>query len=234
MRPTNKEVSIAINIIDKLMSVGLYNALTYHKIKPDKEYYHLGLSDWLEGHRELLRAEGISYSWGETKLCLLCDALDDWVIKLGFLRSTNPYYVKEDLDKDFCGLEAEYYIKACNNNLGEFFAATYEVGEINGVHIFLQELAQPDEDYFMDCFEEYAYQGNDRNDFDDDERYDDYINEIVEDMDNDERIYAVFGEESDNLVDFIDMVGINDLHEANYGLTKDGRAVIFDFSGYCG
>lgn len=38
---------------------------------------------------------------------------------------------------------------------------------------------------------------------------------------------------SDNLMDFIDMVGINDLHEANYGLTKDGRVVIFDFSGYC-
>lgn len=234
MRPTNKEVSIAINIIDKLMSVGLYNALTYHKIEPDKEYYYLGLSDWLDGHRELLRAEGIGYSRGETKLCLLCDALDDWVIKLGFLRSTNPYYVKEGLDKDFCSLEAEYYVKACDNNLGEFFAATYEVGEINGVHIFLQELAPPDEISFRDCFEEYASQGNDRNDFDDEERYYDYIDEIVGDMDNDERIYAVFGEESDNLVDFIDMVGINDLHEANYGLTKDGRAVIFDFSGYCG
>ena len=234
MRPTNKEVSIAIDIIDKLMSVGLYDALTYHKINSDKEYYRLGLSDWLEGHRELLRAEGIDYSWGQTKLCLLCDVLDDWVIKLGFLRSTDPYYVKEGLDKDFCNLEAEYYVKACDNNLGEFFAATYEVGEINGVHIFLQELAQPDEDYFMDCFEEYARQGNDRDDFDNDEQYDDYIDDIVEDMDNDERIYAVFGEESDNLVNFIDMFEINDLHEANYGLTKDGRAVIFDFSGYCG
>lgn len=234
MRPTNKEVSIAINIIDKLMSVGLYDALAYHKIEPDKEYYYLGLSDWLDGHRELLRAEGIGYSRGETKLCLLCDALDDWVIKLGFLRSSNPHYVKEGLDKDFCSLEAEYYIKACDNNLGEFFAATYEVGEINGVHIFLQELAPPDEISFRDCFEEYAGQGSDRNDFDDEERYYDYIDEIVGDMDNDERIYAVFGEESDNLVDFIDMVGINDLHEGNYGLTKDGRTVIFDFSGYCG
>ena len=234
MRPTNKEISIAIDIVDKLMSVGLYDALTYHKINPDKEYYCLGLSDWLEGHKELLRAEGIDYSWGQTKLCLLCDVLDDWVIKLGFLRSTDPYYVKEGLDKDFCNLEAEYYMKACDNNLGEFFAATYEIGEINGVHIFLQELAQPDEDYFMNCFEEYACQGNDRNDFDDDEQYDDYIDEIVENMDNDERIYAVFGEESDNLVDFIDMFEINDLHEANYGITKDGRAVIFDFSGYCG
>ena len=217
MRPTNKEISVAIDIIDKLMNVGLYDALTYHKINPDKEYYCLGLSDWLEEHEELLRAERIGYSSGETKLCLLCDKLDDWVIKLGFLRSTNPYYVKEGLDKDFCNLEAEYYVKACDNNLGEFFAATYEVGEINGVRIFLQELAQPDEDYFMDCFEEYARQGNDRDDFD-----------------NDERIYAVFGEESDNLVNFIDMFEINDLHEANYGLTKDGRAVIFDFSGYCG
>lgn len=234
MRPTNKEVSIAINIIDKLMSVGLYDALTYHKIEPDKEYYYLGLSDWLKGHRELLRSEGIGYSWGETKLCLLCDALDDWVIKLGFLRSTDPYYVKEGLDKNFCSLEAEYYIKACDNNLGDFFAATYEVGEINGVHIFLQELAQPDEDYFMDCFKKYARQDNDRNDFTGEEQYDDYIDEIVKDMDNDERIYAVFGEESDNLVDFIDVVGINDLHEANYGLTKDGRAVIFDFSGFYG
>ena len=234
MRPTNKEISVAIDIIDKLMNVGLYDALTYHKIKLDKEYYCLGLGDWLEDHKELLRAERIGYSSGETKLCLLCDKLDDWVIKLGFLRSTNPYYVKEGLDKDFCNLEAEYYMKACDNNLGEFFAATYEIGEINGVHIFLQELAQPDEDYFMNCFEEYACQGNDRNDFDDDEQYDDYIDEIVENMDNDERIYAVFGEESDNLVDFIDMFEINDLHEANYGITKDGRAVIFDFSGYCG
>ena len=102
------------------------------------------------------------------------------------------------------------------------------------MHIFLQELAQPDEDYFMNCFEEYACQGNDRNDFDDDEQYDDYIDEIVENMDNDERIYAVFGEESDKLVHFIDIFEINDLHEANYGITKDGRAVIFDFSGYCG
>lgn len=234
MRPTNKEVSIAIDIIDKLMSVGLYDALTYHKINPDKEYYCLGLNNWLEDHKALLRAEGIDYSWGETKLCLLCDVLDNWVIKLGFLRSTNPYYVKEGLDKDFCNLEAEYYIKACDNNLGEFFAATYEVGEINGVHIFLQEKTQPNEDYFIDCFEEYIRQGNDRNDFEDDEQYCEYIDENVEDMDNDERIYAVFGEESDNLVDFIDTFGINDLHEANYGFTKDDRVVIFDFSGYYG
>lgn len=234
MRPTNKEVSIAISIIDKLMNVGLYDALTYHKIESDKECYHLGLSDWLEDHRKLLSAEGIDYSWGETKLCLLCNMLDDWVIKLGFLRSTNNYYVKEGLDKDFCNLEAEYYIKACDNNLGEFFAATYDVGEINGIHIFLQEKAQPDQGYFMNCFEEYARQGNDPNDFNNEEQYCDYINDIVDSMDNDERIYAVFGEESDNLVDFINEFNINDLHEANYGRTKDGRIVIFDFSGfYC-
>ena len=108
-----------------------------------------------------------------------------------------------------------------------------EIKKINKKYDYIDKIFQI-KNIFMNCFEEYACQGNDRNDFDDDEQYDDYIDEIVENMDNDERIYAVFGEESDNLVDFIDMFEINDLHEANYGITKDGRAVIFDFSGYCG
>lgn len=72
---------------------------------------------------------------------------------------------------------------------------------------------------------------------DDDESDEDYeyrMSEYADEMDNEERICAVFGPESDNLVDFCYEFDINDLHAANWGVAADGRYVMIDFCGFFG
>ena len=236
MVPTVEQKNWAMDIMHKLFNMGFYEAITYHKdeLYPKDKWYRLGLFDWENAHDEELKHLPITLSSGETKVCVLSKDCPDWVIKVGFVRTTSPGYVEEDTAKDFCALEAEYYAKACDNRIEEYFAATYKIGEIDGVEIFMQEYARTDDDMFSDLFSNYVSEDFEKDEDEDDDDYWSRVSAYVEDMDNEERIYAVLGPHSEDVVEFIIEHDINDLHSGNWGVTKDGRFVMVDYSGYFG
>ena len=231
--PTKQEQDRALLVVKELFSNDFSDAICYSLDKSIVgNYYRLGLSNWLNEHCELLDRLKIAMYSGETKVCIIDEFNPNWVLKISFNRATDPYYVTRKVDWDFCEREVEFYSKACNNNLQDYFAATYQLGKINGVFISIQEAVDADEDIFGNIFASYVREQYDRNDFEDEEDYEEAVSASTEDMDNDDRIYAVLGADSDNLIEFIHEHDINDLHAGNWGITSDGRYVLMDFSGF--
>ena len=208
MKPTEKEIKTALNIFDKLLDMGMDH------LTSSSAYL------WCRHHDEELGAMGIHYGCGATKLVLICEELENWVIKAGenFFSDEGDIGVSNDF-RNYCADEADLYKKACAQGLGRFFAATYKIRDDEAFTICLQEKVDANGDYFQDLICDYM---------------DD--NEI--DCENDEdRLDAVFGptehwEDVRELMDFAESYGINDLHYENYGIKKDGTFVIIDFSGY--
>ena len=229
MRPTEKEIRIAESIIDYVDGFNFKYLLDVAKRKCKYDEY--------------LREKGLYYEWdevrvylqaGATKACLICDELENWVIKFPITRNDGL---------NFCKIEAENYAAAKEAGLEEFFAETYYIGEYKGYSFSLQEKVRPDEDGFEDILYDYARDIVDEdymyviNREDDEERYrSDCIREYVEEMNDEQIIEIIFSgisfEDYDKLIDFIGVHGINDLHTGNYGFRKDNTPVIIDFGGY--
>ena len=232
MKPTSNQIEHALETVRILFNNDFYKAISYQK---EGRAYYLGWFDWCEDHCDWLEEQHITVFRGETKACIINSDLADWVIKIGFREK--PY---RDFDEhiDYMNLEAEYYEEAQKANLGEFFAETYNIGAVDNVDVILQEYARPDEDKISSFFFSYAEStfGYQPGDYVSEEEYLDAVSRAEEDMDTEERVEAIFGRgvECSRLVDFIEEKEINDLHSGNWGITKDGRVVIFDFSGYYG
>lgn len=230
---SNQDIAISKKIVEALFERDFFNAISWQK-NHDKycgEYYNLGYYQWVDNHRDLLKEMHIKLSKGETKVVIISDELSDWVIKLGLLRETCPSYVRDNRAKDFCGLEAFNYKLACIRGVEDYFAKTYDIGKYNGINIYLQEKIETDTELFSDKFYEYASHCSCSHD---------YSGSDVdwEDLDEEERILAIYAEDEskenlDKLIKFVYERDINDLHDGNWGITKDNRYVVFDFSGYC-
>lgn len=204
----------------------------------NKTYYDLGLCDWLEKYDGWLNKQSFEIFRGETKICIVDEENEDWVFKIGFIRKTNPKYVEYNTADDYCKREANYYAEAQVVGLERYFAASFKVGECEGVEIFAQERTDNDEDLIKEYFVDYVKSSYnyDRSAFESDEDYSQALEDDASDLEGEERIHAVFGEseEIEELIEFIDDHEINDLHSGNWGKTKDGRIVMFDYSGYDG
>ena len=203
-----------------------------------KTYYDLGFCNWLEKYEDWLDEQSFKIFRGETKVCIIDDENEELVFKIGFIRSTNPRYVEYNTANDYSKKEADYYIDARAAGLEQYFAATFKVGECEGVEIFAQERTDNDEDLIKEYFVDYVKSSYnyDRSAFESDEDYSLALEDDASDLEGEERIHAVFGdgEEIEELIEFIDEREINDLHSGNWGKTKDGRIVMFDYSGYDG
>lgn len=250
MKPTIADIEWATNIMNELFAHNFYTALcyeekTYTSSYGESHYYRLGFDDWDYVEGDYFRMNyGLRFYRGETKGCIVDCERQDWVIKVPFDRSTNPGNRRNEdgTSINYCALEAEKYAKACAKGIEDCFAATYEIGEINGVKVYLQEFANVDENSTDDSFYEYAfeqvekYYNRDKEDEDSEERFRDEIWDFIHEMDDQERICAVFGNHKNlrKICNFIDDEDINDLHSANWGFTNDGREVIIDYSGYRG
>lgn len=164
--------------------------------------------------------------FGLTKACLVIDGESKWVIKLSLGRYATNY----------CRVEAKNFRLALHDGLGDFFACMQYVGLVDGIEVYIQERAEVDENLNSDIFREYVREGYD---FDDPEAGMDeesYIEDRADELDEDERIYAMchreYNEDSiEKLIEFIEDHNINDLHEGNWG-RLNGRMVLVDYSGY--
>lgn len=191
------------------------------------------LYDWYDKKNSALDRIGVRITNGETKLVIIDRHIPNWVVKLCFKDNC--------FGKDYCEREADFYRSACEVDLGQFFAASYYVCEVAGYDIYAQEYAEPNDDVFSESFSEYVKNNFDysREDYEDEYEYDEAIMDAVYDMDDEDRINAIFEGVAPawkiaDLVDFIQGYGINDLHSGNWGMTRDYRVVVFDYSGYYG
>lgn len=208
---TKKDCDWCRDIINTLMDNDFKSAISYHKIRD--EFYRREIEDWKFSHENLLEDLGVNLYYGATKACLV-PYDGDWVIKVSFIRSTDPEYVRLNSLDDYCEKEAEYYEKACEADLENYFAATYYVDEINGVKVFIQEKAMNNEDEVMDSFYSYTESSFDKRDFETEDDFYDAIWDEVDCLEDEDRIHAMVGFEKDvcKLIRFIRENHINDLH----------------------
>lgn len=252
MKPTIADIEWARTIMNELFAHNFYTALRYEErvykySHAENRHYQLGFEDWCCVEGGYFRNNyGLHFYRGETKGCIADFNRREWVIKVPFDYSTNPIRRKNEdgTPINYCALEAEKYAKACAEGIDDCFAAIYEVGEIEGVKFYLQEFANTDKslideflyDYASQQVEMYFCRDEEEDDEDSEDRFRSETWEFVNDMDDEERVSAVFSNHRNlrKICDFICEEDINDLHSGNWGITNDGREVIIDYSGFKG
>ena len=236
MFPTLAERQAAMNFVHDLFENDFYDAISYHQNECGG--YIVGFMDWVNSHNSFFDNVEASFYHGASKVCIVIPELaDKWVIKMSFLRKTNPNY--EDSADDYCLREANYFKEACEAHLNEFFAGSYAIGTVKEAVVCLQEFAHPDPDMFetimYDRIEETPERfGICKESYDSEEEYLDEVRTTISWLSEEEEVSTILGDGHDELIKFIEDHRINDLHSGNWGITSDGRFVIFDYSGYEG
>lgn len=168
---------------------------------------------------------------GSTKIVLVHEQLKNWVIKIPFLFSPK-FSLGFKSYSDFCAIEMNNYEKATQENIGFYFAPTYLYDCRDDIPIYIQSKATFDEGENEVIFANYWSQtyGSEIGMEDDDEAGDSAL-DYIDDLDDTDRIEAIFGGEISDLLSFLDKYEINDIHAGNFGYI-DGNPVLIDYSGY--
>lgn len=195
---------------------------TAEMLLKDKDPDKLGMFKWEEANRNVLNTVHAEVFSGVTKVCVV-PRYFDWVVKFDI------YLPKR---RDYCLLEAEYYADAKREGLETYFAQTYEVGIVYGRAVCIQEKVRCNEDDITSDFMNYVRTVLPESEFENEDEYCDEVWDQVESMDTIDHLQAIFGENIDRLIEFIEDHQINDLHAGNWGYTQNGLTVIVDFSGY--
>lgn len=211
----------AESIIDEFCANGFDEAV---KLWKDKT-----LRDWIDENTSLLDKYQAEVYNGASKVCIVFN-MENWVIKTNF-------QVRNSTKITYGELEVRNYKLAEEVGIEKFFVKTYELGwrDEFGMYFYIQEKAAVDSSEVSGRFYDYVSEDYDREDFEDEDDYMDAVDERVCEMNEDERLFAVFGCGDDvrALVDFINQWDINDLHEYNFGISlSTGKYLIIDFSGY--
>ena len=219
---TENEKQSLIDLVEVLVDNGFKQAL-------EVSGWEKHAREWAGQHHRLLDSLGCYVTCGATRVVVISDE-DDWVLKFSFLDSL----VKTDYNL----LEAENYQAAIEAGLSRYFAATYCLGNICGLEVYVQERVNADEDGVSDEFYNYTlenYYSDCRDDYESEEDLHDAAWEDSTELENEDRIWAMVGDfdrkDCIKLVEFCDVREINDLHAANWGF-RDGWPVMIDYSGY--
>lgn len=190
------------------------------------------------------------YATGTTRFVLF-PRNKDFVIKIPFKGQMYRYRMKEEDEAekiecssfegayyntgeeytgwDYCDAEEMIYRLAENNRVGQYFLATIRIGEVNGYPIYAQPLAQVSlfHDRVGAVSQEIQQSTSQVIDAHEDVLGEEYLPvEWAEDFVN------VFGEdELDGLLNFLEDMGIADLHDENVGYTG-GKPILFDYVGF--
>lgn len=236
MEPTVYEINLAKDLMQKLFEADFREGISWqpyvYQFAIDGQYkwnYSIGLGDWEADHVELLNELGVDIVRGETKAVVISNDLENWVIKVD-IQPTNPD--PRPNEGRYCEMEYQHYLAAVDEEVDSYLAAMYKIGELYGIAIYLQETAIPDEETMISSFEEYAGGCLDKNEYEDEDEYLYYRSSCARHLEDCEKCYAIFGHDAIDIALFVDKYEINDLHEGNWGTTRDGRIVIFDYSGY--
>lgn len=220
LQPTIDEKEQLISLVDELVACGFKKALLSGK--DIWGHTQVGLDVWTKTHRETLRAAGCIIESGATRVVVVPE-FSKWVLKFNYIGK---------YETDYNYLELEHFQQACDRHLEKYFAATYLLGNVDGLNVYMQEKVKIDEDLTSDSFIIYTmenyYSGVD---CEDEEIYDKVCNESYE-LDNEERIYAmVDSRDAGVLIDFVYECDINDLHSGNWGYRGEDP-VLIDYAGF--
>lgn len=211
------ETMIKENNLEEVVESGSFSKFTCPGEDSDREVW----CDWLHNSKY----EDITCASGCTKLVIICSELDEWVIK------TTYGHARRHLD--YCKMEAGYFEHAVEEGCSEYFAETYYLTTINGYNYYLQEKLATDSVEKDDAIFEYTSNNYvDRSRFDSDDDFNDEVWNCSEELDYDDLIDALMPDGYEKVTAFVDSYDINDLHQANYGMTINGRFKIIDYSGY--
>lgn len=215
MYPTKQEVDFAVNLVNELVGLGMFECMESHG--------ECGLCNWMFENN----LHRLGYSWGSgvTKACISHTDLANWVIKVRF----------KDTKRDYCSIEYNNYLSAVEEKLEGYFPFTDFLCEKEGFSFFIQERAECNEDteeevsscWYESAREELIWDGEDPQG----EWFMDRVCDLVDDYDDLEKANIIFG--NDKLTRFLQRNRITDLHQGNFGII-DGNIVIIDFSGYVG
>lgn len=191
----------------------------------------MDLYDWTNNYKP----EEFSVFAGCSKIVIVTELLQNWVLKFD-KNLGSPAWRRNVRAED----EVEYYKDAVAANVSEYFPASILHRFNDDFDCVIQERAICNEDRFSNEFYSYAetvYNSWQENceDENEDSEYDrtDRICDIKDELSDEERLCAIFGNKCGNLIEFVEQHHINDLHEGNYGVSVvDHRTVIIDFCGY--
>lgn len=146
---------------------------------------------------------------GKTKACFYIPGAAR-VAKVGFVNFKTNHAVRE----------YEVYREAVDASMQDFFVPCEKIGEIFQNPIFEMDFVEVDETRVTsDVFD--RYDGNEASDIVDAD--DGFVEALFP---------FYYNCDIDQLLDFLGMNGVNDLHSGNIGYDTDGNIKIVDYSGY--
>lgn len=211
---------------------------------------------YTKNYRVTFNNYDIYLACGLTKLCLTFHDIEDFVIKIPLIHDmtieaeeelisssqekikSNDYnFYEEDKSDDYCAIETGYFADADEMGIGDFFAKEERISEYKGIPIYAQERVK--------C----SFYDSDRWSDEENPEVQNEIEAITQDLylyDGAEDLFIngskIFLEDvycfSDSpeqfvqLLCFLSDMGINDLHNENFGYDFRGRPKIFDYSGF--
>lgn len=200
----------------------------------EAEFYSIVVQPFSEKYKK-----PFDYATGATKGVLIFEQLG-FVIKIPFCRNSENcyynsaygeyeccYFTGADTDNgwDYCEAEANKYERAEEEGLAQCFAKTKKIGDIDGYPIYMQELA--------DIYKSIDYQSSHTEE--DSRQVSSICNSNNFYMFNLEWLsdaFHYYGEKVfHKLLEFIRIVGINDLHDGNIGYIGN-RPVLVDYSSF--
>lgn len=206
--------------------IDLYESFTYTNVT---KYI-----DTLQGKIQY-NSEVIYLSSGVTKLCLIFPN-EKYVIKIPLMGDLNhkqsKKYRKEikcgnytpiyEKTFNYCEIETVNYLKAEEEGLEDFFAKEEKIMEYRGIPIYVQERIQ-----VIYC-DSTSYSMKPKEDVMG------YESEWGEEMNNffSDLLEAAGEDKFQQIIDFIEWNGINDLHDENVGYNYEGLPIFFDYSGF--
>lgn len=168
---------------------------------------------------------------GATKLVFLVEGLDNWVIKVPFLFSYDNAPGRGEI-LNYCEAEAQIYQAACDCGKGHYFAPCYHYVTKQGIPFYIQQRVECNEELNSDLFFHYCSTSYNKENYEDEDEYYDDVSNDVDYMEDEDRLYAIFGfEDGDDLLTFLEVQEVNDIHAGNFGYFKQ-IPVLIDYSGY--
>lgn len=185
--------------------------------------------DMLSKHR-LFTSDGIDFIGnGCSKWVFSLNKFPDIVFKVPFRgmsfsdgRESFQYAKDYDQGWDYCAMEKIIYQKALYAGVGNFFPETCYLGEVGGLRIYMAEKMQP---YIpLESFSEKAKEVVDKCS----SYYEEFPIEMAQGLvDSGYKLWEIA-----ELASFLAEERIYDLHSENFGLDKEGKFHIIDFSSF--
>lgn len=180
---------------------------------------------------ELSLVRGVDTFCGQTRAVFVDDDEDRFVLKVQY---------SDNDEVDYCASEAWAYQKACDQNLGQFFAAIACVGKFENLSLYVVEKCDVDEDQTSSLSEEhyYRYWLAENHLTDSEATMEQFYDEVDDDEYRNPDGMLNFAEtewgyyNAERVKDFLDFYQINDCHVGNWGW-RDGELVITDYAGFC-